>query len=101
MARAAKRYVLLLSDGDLGDADVEGLQRVMEDRYGRIKLITVEGNRRALIVKTTNAVAPLIRERTSALRAGRWTLRAVLTSGAVGKLKKSVSGGTLDGQVSE
>ncbi len=94
-----KRYVLLVADAELTTAEANELSTLLERRYGKVKLIEVEGNRSAIIVKTTNEVAPLLREAGAALKVGRKGLSTVLTSGAVGKLKKRASGVAANGKV--
>ena len=89
------------ADGDLGGHDFADLQRVLDARHGKVKVIEVPGDPRAVIVKTTNVEAPRLREDSPPLRVGGKDLKPVLTSGAVGKLKRNASGGTSDGQVSE
>ncbi len=85
-----KRYVLLLCESDLGEADVKGLAEAAGQKYGGAKLIPVDGNPRAVILKGTNKTAPAIRE--GGLQFGGKALKAVLTSGAIGKLKKRAAG---------
>ena len=89
--RLAKRYVLLLAGGDLSEGELKELGRILEQRHGKLKLIQVQGNRRAVIVKTTNIVAPVFREQGGRMTIGGKELVAVLTSGAIGKLKKRAS----------
>ena len=84
----AKRYILLEADGGLSDGDVKELAKILEDRYGNLKLIQVQGNRRMVIVKMTAAVAPFFREHSGQMRLGGKELVSVLTSGAIGKLKR-------------
>jgi hypothetical protein len=91
--RKPKRYVLLLSEDELTDADRKGLATALEAKYGRVKVIPVEGNPRAVIVKTTNTAAPLLREAGAEPAGGGPPLRTVLTSGSIGKLKSRASGG--------
>jgi hypothetical protein len=62
-------------------------------------VIVVKGNPRAIIVKTTNEVAPLLREASGGIRVDGRRLETALTSGAVGKLKKRALEATADDQV--
>jgi hypothetical protein len=96
-----KRYVLLVADGELSDGDRRDLSAMLERRYGKVILIPVEKNQRALIVKTTNSVAPLLREISGGLHLGGKRLETVLTSGSIGRLKSIASGSetTKDGKV--
>ncbi len=96
----SKRYVLLVADGELSDGDRKNLSLLLEEKYGKVTVIPVE-NPRAVIVKTTNAVAPLLREMSGELHLGGKRLVTVLTSGSIGKLKSRASGSetTKDGEV--
>ena len=98
----SKRYVLLFADEDILEADFKALSELVEHVDVRAKLISVDGNKRAVIVKTTNTHAPSLRELRK-LEIGGKELRAVLTSGSIGKLKSraSESRGTANGQVPE
>jgi len=85
----SKRYVLFLAHGEFSVTDVKNLSKLLESRYGKTTVITVQGNPLAVIVKTTNSVAPLLREKSEDLRIGDRRLTAVLTSGCIGKLKST------------
>jgi len=78
---------------------VKELAKLLERRYGALKLFLVEGNRRAVVVKTTSDVAPRIREEGSQLVLGGKTISPVLTSGAVVNLKKRALDAAADGKV--
>jgi hypothetical protein len=91
--------VLLVADADLSAEETKGLAELLQRRHGHVKLIFVDGNARAVIVKTTNAVAPLLRAPEGRLTAGGKALKPVLTSGAVGKLKRRASETARHGQV--
>ncbi|MGD0395581.1 MAG: hypothetical protein ABSB26_01555 [Nitrososphaerales archaeon] len=97
----SKRYVLLVADGELSDDDRRSLSVMLERRHGKVTVILVEGDPRAVIVKTTNAVAPLLREMSGELYLGGKRLATVLTSGSIGKLKSRASEGgtTKDGEI--
>jgi hypothetical protein len=97
----AKRYVLFLADEDLSAAERKELRRTLEERYPGAKVIEVERNPRAIILKTTNAVAPLLRVPGAEPSVGGKKLKPVLTSGAVGNLKRRASEGRANGQVHE
>jgi hypothetical protein len=88
----SKRYVLLVSTDELSEEDRKDLSSILEDRYGKVSVITVRRNPRALIVKTTNSAAPLLRKTSGELRLGEKRLAAVLTSGSIGKLKSIAAG---------
>jgi hypothetical protein len=97
----AKRYVLLIADGDLSKDDRKDLRAVVERRYHGSKLIELESNARAVILKTTNLVAPSLRSPEGSLAIGGKRLSPVLTSGAVGNLKRRASEAGANGQVHE
>ena len=96
-----KRYVLLMADDDLSEEEAKELRSAVERRHPGAKTILVEGNRKAVIIRTTNDVAHVLRSPGGALRVGRKRLTPVLTSGAVGNLKRRASGASNDGQVHE
>lgn len=87
-----KRYVLLVADGELSAGNRRDLSAILERRHGKVTVIPVEKNPRAVIVKTTNSVAPLLRETSGELHLGGKRLVTVLTSGSIGKLKNRASG---------
>jgi len=95
----SKRYMLFISDADLTPTDFEMVKKIMETRYGSMKVIPVRGNPRALIVKTTNAVAPLLRGEESSLRLDGKKLVSVLTSGAIVNLKRRATEPPANGKV--
>ena len=97
----SKRYVLLVADGELSAGDRRDLSAILEKRHGKVTVIPVERNPRAVIVKTTNSVAPLLREMSGELHLDGKRLVTVLTSGSIGKLKSRASSGetTKDGKV--
>ena len=97
----SKRYVLLVADGDLSEGDRRDLSLMLEGRHWKVTVIPVEKNPRAVIVKTTNSVAPLMREMSGELHLGGKGLVTVLTSGSIGKLKSRAFDGetTRDGKV--
>lgn len=84
----SKRYVLLEADGDVTPQEWRGFAHHLEERFGKLKVIPVEVNNRAFVVKTDNSTAPRIREKSSELRAGDRRVASVLTSGSIGKLKR-------------
>ena len=97
----SKRYVLLVSDAAISEPERKMLKSVIERRHPGDKLIEVPGNLRAVIVKTTNDVAPSFRTEEGAPTIGGKRLTAVLTSGAVGNLKRRAAGAATNGQVHE
>lgn len=97
----SKRYVLLVADADLSGPEMKMLRSVVERRHPGDKLIEIQGNRRAVIVRTTNEVAPSFRTVEGAPTIDGKRLNALLTSGAVGNLKRRVTGAGTNGQVHE
>jgi len=95
----SKRYVLYISDSDLSKEDFDSIAELAKKRYAGAKVIPVEHNPRAVILKTTNVVAPLLREGPLKIR-GK-TLKTVLTSGAIGNLKRRATGPADHGKVSQ
>lgn len=93
--------MLLVADEDISDADRKDLAAILERRHGKVKLILVDENPRAVIVKTTNVVAPLLRGPDNVLTVGGKRLASVLTSGAVGNLKRRAKEAAGNGQVHE
>ncbi|MDE1857660.1 MAG: hypothetical protein KGI26_01145 [Thaumarchaeota archaeon] len=95
-----KRYVLFI-----GDSSCSGSERDLEEyfslRYGPVKLISVDGNPRALIVRTTGPVAEQLKGRRDGFTVGGARLVPVLTSGAVGNLKRRAREEGSNGQVHE
>ncbi len=84
----AKRYVLLEADFDLTADDRKGFGRLIEQRYGKTPMIEVRGNERAVIIKTTNVFAARLKEEGTVVGTGGKSLRTVLMSGSIGKLKR-------------
>ncbi len=75
------------------------LEEAIGSRRGPAKAIAVKGNPRAVIVKTSNLVAPLLRGDGRDLHVGGKRLVSVLTSGAIGNLKKRATEAAANGQV--
>ena len=98
----AKRYVLFFSDADLVDRDAKDLATILHGRIGAVKVVLLKDNPRAVVVKTDNWGAPELRTEKGIFVEGK-RLTPVLTSGAIGKLKKRAMGGavTRHGQVHE
>lgn len=84
----SKRYILLEADGEVTPQDWKDFARYLEERFGKLKPIPVKGNDRALVVKTDNRTAPLIRKDSPGMRVGGRKVTSVLTSGSIGKLKR-------------
>jgi hypothetical protein len=99
--RGAKRYVLLLAEGDLTESERRQLAEVLAKGYGQSKLIPVQGNPRAVIVKTTNETAPRLRNLPPGFAIQGKRLTPALTSGAIGKLKRRAALAAANGKVHE
>ncbi len=97
-----KRYVLLMSDADLDDNDGKELAGFLKGRVGAVKVILLKENPRAVVVKTDGVGAPVLRS-LEGISLGKKKLGPVLTSGAIGKLKRRALGGGVSrhGQVHE
>jgi len=95
-----KRYVLFFAKRDLSEGDVRQFSEVVGRWHRDAKVIRVRANPRALIVKTTNEVAPRLRDLGPTVRMGENELYSVLTSGAIGNLKKRASEPAANGKVS-
>jgi hypothetical protein len=95
----SKRYVLLASDVDLTEGDLKLITEMIKGRHDSAKVIPIKGNPRAVIVKTSNTVAPLLREERT-FDVGSKRLVSVLTSGAIGNLKKRATEEVANGKVS-
>jgi len=87
-----KRYVLLVANGEFSEADIRELSLILEGKYGKLSVIPVQRNTHAVIVKTTNTVAPYLQETSGQLHLGEKRIAAVSTSGSIGKLKSIASG---------
>jgi hypothetical protein len=96
----AKRYVLFLAEEDISEPEKKSLRATIERRHPGDKLIEVQGNPRALIVKTTNELAMFLRDQGAPVIGGK-KLTPLLTSGAVGNLKRRASEAATNGQVHE
>jgi len=84
----ARRYVLYLADADLDEHETEELGRILEQRHGRLKVIAVQENSRAIIIRTTVEAVHDMREKSGEISLRGKQVEAVLTSGVIGKLKK-------------
>ncbi|HKT22377.1 MAG TPA: hypothetical protein VJR06_07210 [Nitrososphaerales archaeon] len=95
-----KRYVLLESQAEYAEVE-KNLAEYLGQRYGPVKLIPVREDPYAVIVRTTAAVADQLKELRGGLVVGGTRLTPVLTSGAVGNLKRRAAEARADGQVHE
>lgn len=97
--RSVKRYVLFSSDVDLTEWRLAEMDAAFSGRGWKGKLIPVEGCPRAIIVKTTGEFAASMRGVVHI--PGGLEIRSVLTSGAVGNLKRRARETAANGQVHE
>jgi hypothetical protein len=96
--RMSKRYVLLRSDEDMTSEDLRRATELIQMKHESAKVILIKGNPRSVIVRTSNAVAPVLRE--EVFEIGGKRLASVLTSGAIGNLKRRASEVWDNGKVS-
>jgi len=96
----SKRYVLYLASSNLSEDDLRRFSELIRGRYPESKVIAVRENPRAVIVKTTNQIVPALREAGPGLKVGMIDLVSVLTSGAIGNLKRRASAAGANGEVS-
>lgn len=82
-----KRYLLLIGDSEVTESDRKKIHDALEKTYGELKIILVQGNPRAMIVKSTEPAVRRMREY-GALNLGGKRFKTLLTSGAVGNLKR-------------
>ena len=68
--------------------EFEEFGRILEMRHGKLKMIAVRGNSRAVIIRTTVEVAAELREESGSIALGEKRVEVVLTSGVIGKLKR-------------
>ncbi|MDA4121004.1 MAG: hypothetical protein OK404_01185 [Thaumarchaeota archaeon] len=68
------------------------VEKILRQRHGELKLIKVKGSTRAVIIKTTNGAVSEMRHDSGKLVVHGAELVTVLTSGAIGKLKKRALG---------
>ena len=88
---AGKRYVLLKSGSEMSGSEA-ALVGYIRAKFGEVKAIPVDGNPRALILKTTADVAAKLKGARDGFVIGGRSVAPVLTSGAVGNLKRRAAG---------
>jgi len=94
-----KRYMLFYAKSILSEEDVRRFTEVVRGWHQEAKVILVKANPRAVIVRTTNQVAPVLREIKPGISLGGVEFVSVLTSGAIGNLKKRASEAGANGKV--
>lgn len=77
-----------MADEEITESEFKSLAARLEGAYGGAKVIQVAGNPRAVIVKTTVGTARQFREPGRSPVIGGKRLVPVLTSGAIGNLKR-------------
>ena len=95
----AKRYVLLVADGELSSQETKEIEEILEERYGKVKMIPLKENPKTVVIKTDNEIANVLKETGWALVIGGKTVRPSLTSGAIVNLKRRASVAAANGQV--
>ena len=101
MVRGPRRYVLFFAGEPLSGSDAKRLGEALTDRYGQVKVIPVEGDGRAVIIKASEPVARALRGEDRISAPGGVELRPALTSGAIGNLKRRARGAAVDGKIHE
>jgi len=94
-----KRYVLFFANSSLSEEDIRKFSEVIGASHPTAKIIMVRGNSKAVIVKTTNQGPPMMQNLGLMVKVGRTELVSVLTSGAIGNLKKRASEAATNGKV--
>lgn len=97
----SKRYILFRAEGDLGEGDLKDMAAALASMGWKAKVIPVEGNARLVIVRADNVAASQIRARGGEIILGGRPLVSILTSGAVGNLKRRAKEADEDGQIHE
>ncbi|MDG7011478.1 MAG: hypothetical protein JRN11_03665 [Nitrososphaerota archaeon] len=87
-----KRYLLLMAEGAVLEEEMKALAKVLGSEFGGVKVFGVDGNPRAVIVKGTVESAQWLREACERGAVGGRKMTPVLTSGAVGNLKRRARG---------
>lgn len=95
----AKRYVLLMAEGELSSEEMKGIGEILEGRYGKVKMIPLKENSKAVVVKTDNEIATMMKEPEWSLIIGGKRVKPELTSGAIVNLKRRASVAAANGQV--
>jgi hypothetical protein len=83
-----KRYVLLVAESPLSISDVKGLKAILEKRFSGLKVISLEANPKAIIVKGDESMARALRSEGGITISGGTRFEPRFTSGAIGKLKR-------------
>ena len=96
-----RRYLLLLAGVDLSDADIRELQSSLEERFREVKVIGVQGNPRAVIVRAKEPSARALRGEGEVRGPGGVRLVPVLSSGVIGKLKRRAAEARDNGKIHE
>lgn len=99
--RTAKRYVLFRAESELGEPEMKALSAALASMGWKAKVIAVDGSPKSVIVRTDNGTASRIRAQGGRITAGGRVFVSLLTSGAVGNLKRRAGEGDEDGQVHE
>ena len=95
----SKRYVLFYAKSDLSEDDLRRFSEVVRRWHQTAKVIAVSGNPRAVIIRTSNQTAPILRDIKPGIKVGGVEFVSVLTSGAIGNLKKRALEAAANGKV--
>jgi hypothetical protein len=95
-----KRYVLLRSESTLEEV-AQDLIVFLQGRIGAVKLMEIEGEVHFTIVKTDVLGASALKDLRPGFAIGRHWVIPILTSGAVGNLKRRAKGARANGKVHE
>ena len=94
-----KRYLLFYTTSDQSDDDLRRLAEIIRRWDQTAKVIQVKRNPRAVIIKTTNQTATVLRDIKPGVRLNGVDYVPVLTSGSIGNLKKRASEAATNGKV--
>ncbi|HXW94559.1 MAG TPA: hypothetical protein VEJ19_02485 [Nitrososphaerales archaeon] len=95
----SKRYVLFYASSDLSDDEIKRFSEIIKGRFQTAKVIPVKKNPRAVVIRTTNQIAPILRDMKPRIEVDGVEFISALTSGAIGNLKKRASEAAANGKV--
>jgi len=90
---------LFYANVDLSEEDFRRFSEIVRGWHQTAKVISVKRNPRAIIIRTTNQIAPVLRDVKPCIKVGGVEFISVLTSGAIGNLKKRASEAAANGKV--
>jgi len=86
----AKRYLLLQGESSLSSLEAKELEEALQKDPGGIKMIGLPDNDKAFVLKTSGETVMKLRRSKWVASINGKTFVPVLTSGAIGKLKKKL-----------